>query len=176
MIRKLLAATTAALVTGCATPGSGTSVSIPEKLGAAPGETLALETHATGVQIYECAAVKEDPARFEWAFKTPEADLFDRSGNKVGKHYGGPTWESKSGSKVVGAVVFPRVTVDPDAIPWLLLSALQAEGPGIFAHTSYIHRINTVEGKAPATAGAFVGQVVRVPYAADYFFYRKANH
>ena len=39
----------------------------------------------------------------------------------VGIHYGGPTWESLSGSKVVGAVI-DRATPDASAIPWLLLA------------------------------------------------------
>jgi hypothetical protein len=34
--------------------------------------------------------------------------------------------------------------------------------------------VNTTGGKAPAVAGT-VGQVVRVPYTAEYFFYRAAN-
>jgi hypothetical protein len=64
------------------------------------------------------------------------------------------------------------VTVDTNAIPWLRLEALSTEGPGIFADISFIQRVNTTGGKAPSTPGAFVGQVARVPYTADYFFYR----
>ena len=45
-----------------------------------------------------------------------------------------------------------------------------------FAGTTFIHRVNTVGGKAPAQAGTFVGQVAAVPYTADYFFYREANN
>ena len=30
-------------------------------------------------------------------------------------------------------------------------------------------------GKAPSTDGTVVGQVARVPYTADYFFFRKTN-
>ena len=70
----------------------------------------------------------------------------------------------------------PRVTVDTNAIPWLRLQAVNPEGPGIFAHTSFIQRVNTTVGKAPAENGAFIGQVARVPYTADYFFYRPANN
>ena len=35
-----------------------------------------------------------------------------------------------------------------------------------------IRRVNTAGGKAPAYAGDFPGEVVRVPYTADYYFYR----
>src|SRR5206468_420762 len=92
-------------------------------------EVLSLETEATGVQIYECNAGKDVPTRFEWVFKAPEADLFDRAGNKIGKHYAGPTWESNDGSKVVGEVKAQNAGPDSGAIPWLLLNAKSTSGP-----------------------------------------------
>jgi len=60
---------------------------------------------------------------------------------------------------------------------WVRLSAVaeSTEGPGIFAGTTFIQRVNTVGGKAPSADGPFVGQVARVPYTADYFFYRAAT-
>ena len=135
------------------------------------GETNKVHFHgyAEGVQIYTWDGLS-------WGASVPEAILYDNDGNVVAIHYAGPTWESNSGSKVVGAVVPPRVTVDSNAIPWLLLKATHTEGPGIFAATTYIHRVNTVGGKAPAAAGLFVGQVARVPYTADYFFYREFSN
>jgi hypothetical protein len=122
-----------------------------------------------GVQIYTWNG-------FSWGSPVPEATLFDNDGNVVAIHFAGPTWESNSGSKVLGAVVPPRVTVDPDAIPWLLLRAVRTKGPGIFAATTYIQRVNTIGGNAPSMDGVVIGQVARVPYTADYFFYREANH
>jgi hypothetical protein len=52
---------------------------------------------------------------------------------------------------------------------------LSTEGPGVFADTTFIQRVNTIGGKSPKANGAFIGQVARVPYTADYFFYRRAN-
>jgi hypothetical protein len=98
--------------------------------------------------------------------------LYDPAGNEiVGIHYGGPTWESASGSYVVAAVI-DRDTPNPDAIPWLLLGAVDSDGPGIFDGTTYIQRVNTVGGLAPAAPGDFPGDQARVPYTADYYFYR----
>jgi hypothetical protein len=37
---------------------------------------------------------------------------------------------------------------------------------------TFIQRVNTVGGKAPSHSGDSVGEVVRVPYTAEYFFYR----
>jgi len=76
----------------------------------------------------------------------------------------------------VGALPPKAVIVDTNAIPWLRLDAKNPEGPGIFADTTFIQRVNTTGGKAPSTDGAFVGQVARVPYTADYFFYRKSSN
>jgi hypothetical protein len=93
---------------------------------------------------------------------------------QVGIHYAGPTWESNSGSKVVAAVR-ERCTPDPDAIPWLLLKATSAQGPGLFGGVTYIQRVNTEGGLAPAEPGDVVGEEVRVPYTAGYYFYRAHN-
>jgi hypothetical protein len=78
---------------------------------------------------------------------------------------------SNSGSIVLGTVVV-AVTVNTDAIPWVLLSATSEGGAGIFADIKFIQRVNTVGGKEPSENGAFVGQVAESPYTADYFFYR----
>ena len=78
---------------------------------------------------------------------------------------------SNSGSIVKGTVVFP-LTVNANAIPWVLLSATSEGGAGIFADTTFIQRVNTVGGKSPSEDGTVIGQVAEVPYTADYFFYR----
>jgi hypothetical protein len=140
---------------------------VPDAI-AVPGTTNKVHFHGfgVGVQIYTWDGAS-------WGRAVPEATLFHGDG-VVATHFAGPTWESNSGSRVVGAVVQP-VIVDTNAIPWVLLKAVNPEGPGIFADTTYIQRVNTTGGKAPSTDGAFIGQVVRVPYTADYFFYRSSN-
>ena len=105
-----------------------TAAAIPEKLKAPDTQKQSLEVKATGVQIYSCSASKTDPARFEWVFKAPEADLFDSAGKKIGSHYAGPTWESTDGSKVVGELKVKDDGPDPAAIPWLLMSAKSNSG------------------------------------------------
>ena len=130
------------------------------------GNKVAHHLYAEGVQIYRWNGTS-------WIFVAPEAELFANAGanGTVGIHYAGPTWESNSGSKVV-ATVLERCTPDPDAIPWLLLEAVSTEGPGIFARVTFIQRVNTVGGNAPTDPGDFVGEVVEVPYTAEYYFYR----
>lgn len=130
------------------------------------GNQVAARMYAEGFQIYHWDGMS-------WTFVAPDAVLFaDAGGNgEVGTHYGGPTWESMSGSKVIGRVK-DRCTPDPDAIPWLLLDAVYSEGPGIFDGVTFIQRVNTVGGLAPADPGEFPGQVARVPYTAEYYFFR----
>jgi hypothetical protein len=161
-----------ALFLGLAAPagvGAGDDARAPdvgeyEELEVGEGYRVAFHTYAEGVQIYRWNGTA-------WAFVAPEAWLFDQEGEVVGIHYGGPTWESASGSKVVGAVL-ERATPDPDSIPWLLLGAVETEGPGIFRRVTYIQRVNTEGGLAPTEPGDFVGDIARVPYSADYYFYR----
>jgi hypothetical protein len=145
----------------------------PQGLRPPADQVLALEAQATGVQIYECSASQDQPARFEWVFKAPEAELSDKTGRKIGKHYAGPTWESTDGSAVVGEVKARDAGPDPSAIPWLLLSAKSNSGTGVFSQIKSIQRLQTVGGKAPsAPCGQDnAQQVVRVPYKAAYFFY-----
>jgi Protein of unknown function (DUF3455) len=146
--------------------------SIPDAIKAPANQKLVHTYSAKGVQIYECRAKKDDPAQFEWTLKAPEADLFDASGKKVGRHYGGPTWESLDGSKVVGEVKGKLDSPD-GSIPWLLLAAKTAEGSGAFGKVTSIQRISTEGGKAPAGGcdAAHSGEELRVNYNATYLFY-----
>ena len=122
--------------------------------------------YAIGVQIYRWNGTG-------WAFVAPEATLYADPNyrGKIGTHYGGPTWESNSGSKVIASRV-DGCTPDPTAIAWLLLETVESDGPGIYNGVTHIQRVNTVGGVAPQLPGQFVGQEARVPYTTEYYFYR----
>ncbi len=138
-----------------------------QKLQPPAGSKVDSVAYAEGVQIYRWNGTA-------WAFVAPEAVLYSGDGEDddvVGIHYAGPTWESNSGCKVVGEVV-DRCPHDPDSIPWLLLEAVSNEGKGIFRKVTYIQRVDTTGGLAPADPGDFVGDEVRVPYTAWYVFYK----
>ncbi len=160
----------AAVTVSCATPPAA---SVPAALAVGPNQKLILSVQARGVQIYECAANKNDATHFAWSFSAPEATLFDGSGYTVGKHYAGPTWELNDGSKVIGTVIARDDGPTPDAIPWLLLGAKSSAGAGLLSSTKSIQRINTSGGKAPADGcdASRVGAAIRVPYTATYRFY-----
>src|SRR5215218_7694112 len=60
------------------------------------GHKVIAHAYAVGVQIYRWNGMG-------WSFVGPEAVLYngdDADGAVMGIHYGGPTWESVSGSKV----------------------------------------------------------------------------
>ena len=130
------------------------------------GTKVAFHAYAIGVQIYRWSGTN-------WTFVAPAAVLYANAGydGEVGTHYAGPTWESNSGSKVVGRRL-QGCTPDATAIPWLLLEKVTSEGPGIFERITHIQRVNTVGGNAPSSSGAFVGEIKEVPYTAEYYFYR----
>jgi hypothetical protein len=143
---------------------------VPEDIAVPTGHKVHFHGFAVGFQVYTWDGLKWGPA-------VPDATLFDDDGNVVASHFAGPTWRSNSGSEVVGELPPLGVEVDPDSILWLRLTADEdrTRGPGIFANTSFIHRVNTAGGKAPSVNGTVIGQVAKIPYTADYFFYRKTN-
>jgi hypothetical protein len=148
---------------------------VPATIAVERGHKVFLVGHAIGVQIYPCTSTA---GTFAWGATTPRADLFDDRGRLIGTHFGGPTWRAKDGSTVVAARV-DGVTVDPTAIPWLLLSATSTTaGPrgARLTETTFIQRTATAGGLAPSAEScnaATVGTTVEVPYTADYHFWKK---
>ncbi len=131
------------------------------------GHKVAFYAYAEGVQIYIWSGSS-------WVFSRPEAVLYSEAedGDLIGMHYVGPTWETISGSFVKGAVE-KKVTVEASAVQWLLLKATESGGPGVLNGVTYIQRVNTAGGLAPADPGVTIGEEARIPYTADYYFYRK---
>ena len=161
-------------VAACSTSPSSMSVAnVPERLKPGSNESLTMVVPAKGVQIYECRARKDGDGVYEWAFVAPEADLFDVRGRRIGRHYAGPHWEDRDGSKIVGSVRERAEAPAHDAIPWLLLGAKSVGSDGAFSKVTSIQRVNTVGGTAPKTgcSQASAGKPVRVPYTADYYFF-----
>ena len=130
------------------------------------GGRVAFHVYALGVQIYRWNGTS-------WVFVAPSARLFADAEyhGEVGIHYGGPTWESNSGGKVIASRL-ESCAPDPTAIPWLLLQTVSTEGPGIFDRVTSIQRVNTAGGLPPTDPGSYIGAEEEVPYTAEYYFYR----
>lgn len=170
----IVAAVFALTAGGCATSDTPTAViRVPDKLAVSANETLTMIVPAKGVQIYECRARKDRPGAHEWAFVAPEADLYDVHGNRIGHHYGGPHWEARDSSKIIGTLKERADAPAAGAIPWLLLSAKSVGRDGTFSRITSIQRVNTVGGIAPADgcAAVSVGAKARMAYTTDYYFF-----
>ena len=172
---------------------TGTDVPpVPATLEVPEGNVVYLATRAYGTQNYICLPASAGAA---WKFLGPQATLFLPSfPQQIATHFlsanpeeGGmarPTWQHSFDSSLVWARLYAPPLTDPNyvaagAIPWLLLEkAGAADGPSggsLLSKTTYIHRVNTQGGLAPAagcTDATQVGAVALVPYSTDYFFYR----
>jgi hypothetical protein len=162
-----------------AAPGAWalTAPSVPAAIAVPAGNVPFLVGHARGAQVYTCTASGQT---FAWTLLTPAAVLYDDAGRAIIQHYAGPTWRATDGSAVVAVRVASAPAPVPNAIPWLLLKAVSTtpgnNGGNTLVPTTYIQRINTTGGVAPATGcdAAHVGATMAVFYTADYYFYRAA--
>ena len=147
---------------------------LPATVQVPSGHKVAMETIGVGEITYQCSPKKDMADQFEWVFVGPDAKLNDRSGKQVGKYYGPPaTWESMDGSKLTAT----QVAVSPGAtgsIPTQLVKANAAMGSGAMSGVTYIQRVSTQGGVAPALpcAAANAGAKQTVKYQADYIFYK----
>lgn len=140
------------------------------------GSVLLFELAASGVQIYTCQANPDDATAFSWTLQGPEADLVNARGEVAGSHFAGPTWQGFDGSAVAGKVLERADSPDAGSIPWLLLEATERTGNGAFSTITYIQRLATVGGAAPAEGcdTDHAGVEVRQPYEATSAFYYPA--
>ena len=154
------------------------NIQVPAGLEVPAGNRAFREGDAIGTQDYICL-----PSG--WTFFGPQATLFNERDRQIITHFLSPnpfengtprvTWQdSEDTSKVWGSALH-AVTVDPGAIPWVLLQVVGAEdgptGGDELSETTYIQRLNTVGGLAPSTP-CTVGMMALAPYTANYFFYK----
>ncbi|MEO8297125.1 MAG: DUF3455 domain-containing protein [Burkholderiales bacterium] len=149
---------------------------LPEAVKVPAGHKVAWETVGVGEITYECRAKAATPGAFEWVFVGPVAALKSRSGATLGSYYGPPaTWAALDGSKLTGA----QLAVAPAGagnIPLQLVKANPAMGNGTMTGVSYIQRVATQGGVAPALecGSAGLGRKETVKYQADYIFWKAA--
>jgi hypothetical protein len=157
---------------------------VPGNLTVDAGNVPFLQTRAYGTQNYVCQA------NGTWKLFGPQATLYPQNAPmQIATHFLSPnpeqqgtpraTWmHSHDGSAVWAVAIQPSTDpayVAPGAVAWLLLKKVgTADGPiggSLLAQTTFIHRVNTEGGLAPA--GACVPDAIAlIPYATDYIFYR----
>ena len=155
-----------------------TAPDVPGKIAVPEGHTVFLAGHAVGVQIYSCVLT---PTGHSWGLQAPRVDLYDDKGKLIITHFGGPSWQARDGSTVVGRRV-DGVTVDETAIQWLLLErASSTEGPSggdRLTETTFIQRTATTGGlpPTPETCNASTtGETKEIAYTADYHFWKQSG-
>jgi hypothetical protein len=168
MIARNISPLGLALLVPLLLPDAAMAQDVPAKLTPPEGVTKIGAYSGKGVQIYVCTA--HDTA-LEWVLKAPEAELTDAKGVIFAKHYAGPSWEATDGSKAIGKVMQAVPAPSVGAVPWLLLSATPS-GTGALSGTRFVQRIDTAGGIAPSGACPAPGAEQRVPYSAEYVFYR----
>jgi hypothetical protein len=155
------------------------------------GATPYLRTHAVGTQNYVCVATGSGLA---WRFAGPQATLFVTVlgvEQQVTTHFLSPnpdeagiaraTWQGSFDSSRVWAkatqVVDDPAVIGTGNIPWLLLQRVGARrgptGGSLLSQATWIQRVNTVGGVAPATGcsqSTDTGKIALVPYGTDYVF------
>jgi hypothetical protein len=139
------------------------------------GQSVLFTARGAGVQIYVSRPSANVAGTFEWVLKAPDAVLLDAEGKKIGKHYGGPTWEANDGSKVAGTKLASLDSPKPGAVPWLLLKAAPAPQPGIMAGVTYVMRVDTSGGAHPSRPPHGPDDQSRVRYRATYIFFGSAR-
>ena len=150
----------------------GGSLQVPDALNPPAGNVLSAVFKASGVQIYGCTDSK-------WALIEPAASLSGITLNPVKRvtalHFRGPSWESdQDGSLIEGTSPVSAPSDTPNSIPQLLVTAKNTRGPGIFGTVTFVQRLSTVGGVAPA-GGCTTGATTAAPYRAVYrFFVKKA--
>jgi hypothetical protein len=154
----------------------------------APNQAF-LVGHAIGTQNYVCQPTGP-LGRVGWVLFTPQATLSDDQENQLITHFFSPnpeepnvvraTWEDSRDTSMVWAKATGSATVDPDAIAWVRLEVVGTRpgptGGNALTVTTFIQRLNTTGGLAPATGCdvlSDVGHKAFMPYTADYFFYKQ---
>jgi Protein of unknown function (DUF3455) len=173
----IVAAASSLSLLACSTLSTQTAFnqsSLPDAVKVPAGHRVAMETVGAGDITYECRDKKDAANQFEWAFVGPSAVLKDRKGEVIGAYFGPPaTWRSNDGSAVTGA----QVAVSPASagnIPLQLVKANPSTGQGAMTGVTFIQRVATQGGVAPAMTcdGASKGKREIVKYQADYILYK----
>ncbi|MEV0899830.1 DUF3455 domain-containing protein [Actinoplanes sp. NPDC049802] len=148
----------------------GVDPRVPSVLNPPAGNVLHSVLKARGVQIYECRSGT-------WTLLEPAASLTGVTMHPVKKvtalHFRGPSWLSDQDGSLVegdGPNAERAPSEHPNSIPQLLIESKLNRGDGVFGKVTYIQRLDTVGGLAPA--GSCTGSgTTAAPYRAVYRFF-----
>jgi Protein of unknown function (DUF3455) len=175
---------------------------VPDNLNVDDGNEVFLVGHGVGTQNYVCTTSATSVSGFAFSLFTPEATLFNKEGKQLITHFFSPnsdptvkppeagtirvTWEDSRDSSRVWAKLLEQSLderfVQKDAVAWLKLQTVGVDvgttGQGRLTKVTFIQRLNTAGGLAPASGCSTfedLGRRAFVPYSADYFFYKQSQ-
>jgi hypothetical protein len=166
---------------------------VPAGIQVPVGNEAFLLGRGVGTQNYVCQP-SGPLGRVDWTLFTPQATLFSDLEEQLITHFFSPnpveggivrvTWQDSQDTstvwgRVIGSIPDPTAS---GAIAWLLVQKTGTQvgptGGDTLTKTTFIQRLNTVGGSAPATGCdhlSDVGHKAFVPYTADYFFYKAST-
>lgn len=154
---------------------AGSRPAVPANLAPPAGNEHIASFRASGVQVYQCTAGA-------WAFVEPAASMTGggrratdhrATGRLTLVHFRGPSWQSIEDGSLVEAKATASAPV-AGSIPQLLLQATKTRGDGILGRVTFIQRLATSGGVAPAGTCA-EGSTTGVGYRAEYRFFAPAR-
>jgi Protein of unknown function (DUF3455) len=173
------------------------------------GNSVFLSGHAVGTQGYVCLpqgtgaswtvnAARPEATLFQSLFGRDvqiithflSPDTNPNQNAPAPLPFGSPTWQNSLDSSKVWGQQLQSIAAGSDpscpnsgAITCLLLQSIgSAAGPAggrVMTKTTFVQRLNTKGGSAPAegcSTAADVGKQTLVPYTADYFFFRASGN
>jgi Protein of unknown function (DUF3455) len=147
----------------------GGRLDVPPNLVPPAGNRLDSVFKARGVQNYGCL-------NGAWTLLEPAATLAGITLHPIrwetAIHFRGPSWQSDTdGTLVEGMSPVSAPSATPNSIPQLLITARLSRGTGTFGGVTFIQRLATVGGVAPA-GGCAADDVEAVRYTAVYRFFK----
>jgi outer membrane protein assembly factor BamB len=145
------------------------------------GKTVvALALRGEGQLTYEAADDPQEAGKLKWRLKDAVASLWrvsiDRPADRqpaLVRLTSGATWTASDGSKITGEVQKSFPAPDRAATPWTLLKVSQRRGKGLLSNVQYVQAVFTEGGQPAKPRPDRLGLVERVPYNANYIFYRE---
>jgi hypothetical protein len=144
----------------------------------AGSEEPAFRLNANGVQVYECREALTEPGAYRWSFVNPDMTLYDpASGAEAATSRAVNSWNSLTDLSSVSGVLRATQQGGGDNLPWAYFRAIPSSEEGMFAGVTSVQRVNTRGGSAPRDGcnADSAGAEARVPFTAEYYFYKRAG-
>lgn len=146
------------------------------------GLTKGLVLEGNGTATYVAEASTADSAKLVWKLKQTTAELSEFQPDPNAKETTitvhlteGAVWTAVDGSSLGGREKRSVPAPVSISLAWASFEVLKTEGQGLLSGYSFVQRVQTHGGAAPATPPAHQEDTTQVRFAAEYWFYRKGE-